>query len=71
MIEDVVKVLIKKIISSDYPYLKMPSVVFAKISSAKICGTYEVNDLTITNKKRQSRHFRHRLLLTLLNTACR
>lgn len=50
MIEDVVKVLIKKIISSDYPHLKMPSVVFAKISSAKICGTYEVNDLTITNK---------------------
>lgn len=50
MLEEVVKVIVKKIISSDYPHLKMPSIVFAKINSAKIFGTYEVNSLTIADK---------------------
>ena len=48
MLEEVVKVITKKIISSDYPHLKTPSVVFARIDSVKICGTFEADDLTIT-----------------------
>lgn len=50
MLEEAVKVIIEKIISSDYPHLKMPSVVFARIESIKICGTFDVNDLTIADK---------------------
>ena len=44
MLEEVVKVITKKIISSDYPHLKTPSVVFARIDSVKICGTFEADD---------------------------
>ena len=50
MLEEVVKVITKKIISSDYPHLKTPSVVFARIDSVKICGTFEADDLTIADK---------------------
>lgn len=53
MLEEAVKVITKKIISSNYPHLKMPSVVFARIDSVKICGVYEVNDLTITDKTKE------------------
>ena len=53
MLEEVVKVITKKIISSDYPHLKTPSVVFARIDSVKICGTFEADDLTIADKTKE------------------
>ncbi len=50
MIEEVINIMMKKAIAVDYPYLKLPAVVFAKVSSVKKCGSYIIDDLTITDK---------------------
>ncbi len=50
MIKETINITMRKAIASDYPHLKLPAVVFAKISSAKECGTYEITDIVITDE---------------------
>lgn len=49
MLEEMVNKIIKKAIALDYPHLKLPAVVFAKVDSVKKLDTYEIKDLVIFN----------------------
>ena len=50
MLEEFVKAAIDKIIAQDYPYLKLPAVVFATVTKATQLGeTFEFKDLVIHN----------------------
>ena len=50
MIEEMVNTALKKIIATDYSYLSSPSVVLAKVASAKkMDTTFAVEDLIIHN----------------------
>ena len=49
MLEEMVKAIIKKSIAADYPHLKLPTVVFASISSATKLDAYDVEELVIHN----------------------
>ena len=49
MLEEMVKAIIKKSIAADYPHLKLPTVVFASISSATKLDTFDVEELVIHN----------------------
>lgn len=49
MLEEMVNKIIKKAIAVDYPHLKLPTVVFAKVDSVKKLDTYEIRDLVIFN----------------------
>lgn len=51
MMEQMIKGVLKKTITQDYPHLQLPAVVFAMVRSAqKLEETYEVQDLEITNE---------------------
>lgn len=50
MLEEMVQIVMKKLIASDYPHLKLPAVVFAKVASAQKCGAYDITDLIITDE---------------------
>lgn len=49
MLEEMVNKVIKKAIAVDYPHLKLPSIVFAKVESVKKLDTHEVKELVIFN----------------------
>lgn len=49
MLEEMVKSIVKKYIAVDYPHLKLPTVVFAKVDSVKKLDTYEIKELVIFN----------------------
>lgn len=49
MLEEMVKAIIKKTIAADYPHLKLPTVVFASISSVTKLDTFEIEELVIHN----------------------
>lgn len=49
MLEEMVRSIVKKSIAVDYPHLKLPTVVFAKVDSVKKLDTYEVHDLVVYN----------------------
>lgn len=49
MLEEMVNRIIRKAIAVDYPHLKLPAIVFAKVDSVKKLGTYEIRDLVIFN----------------------
>lgn len=49
MLEEMVKSIVKKSIAVDYPHLKLPTVVFAKVDSVKKLDTYEIKELVIFN----------------------
>lgn len=50
MLEEMVQTIINKVIASDYPHLKLPAVVYAKVVSAKKCEVYDITDLIITDE---------------------
>jgi len=50
MLQEAVNVVMEKVIDVDYPHLRLPTVVFAKIVTARKCGTYDVTDLSITDE---------------------
>lgn len=49
MLEEMVKSIVKKFIAVDYPHLKLPAVVFAKVDSVKKLDTHEIKELVIFN----------------------
>ena len=49
MLEEMVKAIIKKSISADYPHLKLPAVVFASVKSVTKLGPFEIEELVIHN----------------------
>lgn len=49
MLEEMVNKIIKKAIAVDYPHLKLPTIVYAKVDSVKKLNTYEVHDLVVYN----------------------
>lgn len=50
MLEKMIRAVINKMIAADYPHLKLPTVVFAKVDSAKKMGeTFQVEELAIYN----------------------
>lgn len=50
MLEEYVKTALKKSIDADYPYLKLPPIVYATVSTAKkLAETYEAEELIIHN----------------------
>ncbi len=49
MLEEMVNKIIKKAIAVDYPHLKLPAIVFAKVDSVKKLDTHEIKDLVIFN----------------------
>lgn len=49
MLEEMVKKIVKKTIAVDYPHLKLPAIVFARVDSVKRLGTYEIRELAIFN----------------------
>lgn len=49
MIEEMVNKIIKKAIAVDYPHLKLPTIVYAKVDSVKKLDTHEVRELVIYN----------------------
>lgn len=49
MLEEMVRSIVKKSIAVDYPHLKLPTVVFAKVDSIKKLDTYEIKELVIYN----------------------
>lgn len=50
MLKEMVRTLVKQAIASDYPHVKLPAVVYAKVVSVQPCGTYGLEDLSITDK---------------------
>lgn len=49
MLEEMVRSIVKKSIAMDYPHLKLPTVVFAKVGSVKKLETFEITALVIYN----------------------
>lgn len=49
MLEEMVRSIVKKSIAVDYPHLKLPTIVYAKVDTVKKLGTHEVRDLVIYN----------------------
>lgn len=50
MLKDAVRTVMKLAIDTDYPHLKLPAVMFARVVSARKCGTYDTEGLTITDE---------------------
>lgn len=49
MLEEMIAAVVKKLFAKEYPHLKLPAVVFAKVDSAKKGSTYTIDDLIIHN----------------------
>lgn len=49
MLEEMVRSIVKKSIAVDYPHLKLPTIVFAKVDSVTKLDTYEIKNLIIFN----------------------
>ncbi|HWS42605.1 MAG TPA: carbamoyl-phosphate synthase subunit L [Pseudoflavonifractor sp.] len=50
MLEQMVKAVIDKTLSTEYPHLTLPAIVYATITSAKsLANTYEAEELVIYN----------------------
>lgn len=50
MLKEAVRIIMKKIIASDYPHLKLPAVMFAKVTSVQKRDTYDMEDIVITDE---------------------
>lgn len=44
-----IQATIKKAIAVDYPHLKLPAIVYARVDSVRKLDTYEIRDLVIYN----------------------
>lgn len=50
MLEEMTRAVINKVIAQNYPYLKLPAVVFATVAQAKkLDETFQIKELTIYN----------------------
>ena len=49
MLEEMIAAVVKKLFALEYPHLKLPAVVFAKVDSVKKGGEYTIDDLIIHN----------------------
>lgn len=48
MLEQMIAAVLKKSVAEDYPHLKLPAVVYARVTSAtKLPKTYEYKDVTV------------------------
>lgn len=59
MLEEMINKVIRKAIAVDYPHLKLPAVVLAKVDSAKTLSTYEIRELVIFNDDNGTRFRAH------------
>ena len=50
MLKEMVRTIVKQVIASSYPHVKLPAVVYAKIVSVQPCGTYDLEELSITDE---------------------
>lgn len=49
--ERLARAMVRNVITSDYPHLALPAVIYAKVESAKMLDkTFTVGDLVITNE---------------------
>lgn len=49
MLAEMVKSVLKKTLAVDYPHLKLPSVVYARVGAVRPLGTFEWRELVIYN----------------------
>ncbi len=52
MLKDTVRTVMKLVIDTDYPHLRLPAVMFARVVSVRTCGTYDTGGLTISDETR-------------------
>ena len=52
MLKDTVRTVMKLVIDTDYPHLRLPAVMFARVVSVRTCGTYDTGGLTISDVTR-------------------